>query len=247
MPEGYSHSIKIMYNLNMKYKYFLIFAILIAAMIFGACNKAGSNPFAGEETLDKDASYAFGMNIALGLTNSMRAEGIIPDLDEFLKGFTDILTDKETRLDMFEAMEVMENALNSLMEQMSADAMQEGIMFLAENARRPGVNITSSGLQYEIITQGNGPRPNSNSIVQVHFEGKLINGMVFDTSLYGPPIEFPLNQVISGWTEGLQLMNVGSQFIFFIPPELAYGPYSNGPIPPFSTLIFTVELLGILN
>lgn len=123
---------------------------------------------------------------------------------------------------------------------------EDGEKFLAENALREGVKVTESGLQYEVIKMGKGPKPTATDRVKVHYHGTLINGTVFDSSVErGEPIVFGLNQVIRGWTEGVQLMPVGSKFRFFIPQELGYGAQQAGSIPPYSTLIFEVELLGI--
>lgn len=121
-----------------------------------------------------------------------------------------------------------------------------GQAFLEENAQREGVTITESGLQYRVIEAGNGPRPSLNDTVVVHYEGRLIDGTKFDSSYdRGAPATFPLANVITGWTEGLQLMPVGSKYEFVIPPELGYGARGNGPIPPNAVLIFEVELLEI--
>ncbi len=134
-------------------------------------------------------------------------------------------------------------------EEMSVEEqnLNEGKAFLAENKKKAGVTTTSSGLQYEVLTQGNGPKPTASDSVKVHYEGTLINGTVFDSSYKrGQSISFPLNGVIRGWTEGVQLMNVGSKFRFYIPSDLAYGVRGAGrDIGPNSTLIFDVELLGI--
>jgi len=128
-----------------------------------------------------------------------------------------------------------------------AENKQAGIAFMTENATEEGVLTTESGLQYKILQEGTGEQhPSAKSRVKVHYEGKLLNGTVFDSSIArGEPISFGLNQVIKGWTEGLQLMVVGEKRRFFIPAELAYGDRAAGPIPPGSTLIFDVELLGI--
>lgn len=123
----------------------------------------------------------------------------------------------------------------------------KGTAFLAENGKKAGVTTTASGLQYRVITQGTGAKPLATDKVKVHYKGTLIDGSEFDSSYKrGEPIEFPLNGVIKGWTEGVQLMNVGSKFEFFIPSDLAYGDREvGGVIPAGSTLIFEVELLGI--
>lgn len=130
---------------------------------------------------------------------------------------------------------------------MSAKAKEEGEKFLAENAKREGVKVTSSGLQYEVMEATLGQKPKATDTVKVHYEGTLIDGTVFDSSYKrGESISFPLNGVIKGWTEGLQLMSVGSKYKFFIPYQLAYGERGAGAsIPPYAALIFTVELLGI--
>ena len=130
---------------------------------------------------------------------------------------------------------------------MSTKAKEEGEKFLAENAKREGVKTTASGLQYEVLEATLGQKPKATDSVKVHYEGTLIDGTVFDSShKRGEPISFPLNGVIKGWTEGLQLMSVGSKYKLFIPYQLAYGERgAGGSIPPYAALIFTVELLGI--
>jgi FKBP-type peptidyl-prolyl cis-trans isomerase len=127
--------------------------------------------------------------------------------------------------------------------------IDEGNKFLAENAKKPGVKKTSSGLQYEVLVQGNGPKPADTSVVKVHYSGFLLNGKKFDSSVdRGEPATFPLGNVIRGWTEGVQLMPVGSKFKFYIPYQLGYGEQGSGEtIPGGSTLIFEVELLEIVT
>lgn len=128
----------------------------------------------------------------------------------------------------------------------SMETQQEGLDFLMENGARDEVITTASGLQYMVIVKGDGPLPADTSEVEVHYEGTLIDGTVFDSSYdRGESISFPLNRVIPGWTEGVQLMPVGSTYMFYIPSELAYGDRDSGPIPPNSVLIFKIELLGI--
>ena len=129
----------------------------------------------------------------------------------------------------------------------SQEAKAEGEKFLAENAKREGVKTTASGLQYEVLEATIGQKPKATDTVRVHYEGTLIDGTVFDSSYKrGESISFPLNGVIKGWTEGLQLMPVGSKYKLFIPYQLAYGEHGAGAsIPPYAALIFTVELLGI--
>lgn len=129
----------------------------------------------------------------------------------------------------------------------AANNLKNGQTFLADNKQKPGITELPSGLQYEVLTEGSGPKPTASNKVTCHYHGTLIDGTIFDSSVQrGQPASFPLNQVIKGWTEGLQLMSVGSKWRFFIPPHLGYGDRQVGPvIGPNSTLIFDVELLGI--
>ena len=137
--------------------------------------------------------------------------------------------------------------LKALFEAKASGNLQEGLDFLAENAKKEGVISLESGLQYEIITAAEGPKPSAANTVTCHYHGTLIDGRVFDSSVRrGQPASFPLNRVIAGWTEGLQLMSVGSKWRFFIPPHIAYGDRQvSAEIGPNTTLIFEVELLGI--
>lgn len=124
--------------------------------------------------------------------------------------------------------------------------LNEGLAFLESNKNKPGVIVLPSGLQYEIITEGSGAKPTATQTVTCHYHGTLTNGTVFDSSVKrGAPASFPLNRVISGWAEALQLMPIGSKWRLFLPPQLAYGSMQVGSIPANSTLIFEVELLGI--
>ncbi len=143
-------------------------------------------------------------------------------------------------------MSIADRLFNMKNEKAAAN-LKEGQDFLATNKQKEGVVELPSGLQYEILKEGNGPKPTETDKVLCHYHGTLINGTIFDSSVQrGQPIAFPLNQVIKGWTEGVQLMGVGSKWRFFIPPHLGYGDRQVGPtIGPNSTLIFDVELLGI--
>lgn len=144
--------------------------------------------------------------------------------------------------------ETMESVQARKIEAQYKDNKEAGQQFLAENAQKEGVVTTESGLQYEVIKKGKGVLPKSTDKVKVHYHGTLIDGTVFDSSVdRGQPAEFGVTQVIKGWVEGLQLMPVGSKYKFYIPQELAYGSQSQGKIKPFSTLIFEVELIGIVK
>jgi len=217
----------------------------MCACAFSSCKDkigTGSSP---EETLSKDASYALGMNVG----SSLKVDSFYPNEEEFMRGMRDVLTDVEPRLTFEEAYQILNEAFTSIAEKRDIESRQSENEFLAENSKKAGINITDSGLQYEVITQGGGPKPTANDTVRVHYEGSLTDGTVFDSSYSrGEPIEFSLAGVIPGWTEGLQLMNTGSTYRFFIPSDLGYGPQGAGPqIPPYSTLVFEVELLGIVQ
>jgi FKBP-type peptidyl-prolyl cis-trans isomerase len=219
-------------------KYTLVLTFLLVALIVWGCKNDKSDSSVAEENFDKDASYALGMDFGSNIKASLEMNGIYPNIDELMKGFKDSLTGANTRFDSNSAIDMIETAFYDI-------AIQKEVTFLAENSRKPGVRITPSGLQYEIINQTEGPKPSIDDIVTVHYEGRLIDGTVFDSSYDGYPAEFPVGKVISGWTEGLQLMSIGSSFIFYVPSELGYGPSGYGPIPPYAALIFTVELLDI--
>jgi FKBP-type peptidyl-prolyl cis-trans isomerase len=228
----------------MKHIFFVIITVLILSAGFSGCKgKSKANPSDG--SFGKDPSYALGMNIG----SSLKADSLYPDWDEFLKGMKDILYGNESRFTMEEASQIFYEAYSSNNEKQEAAQKQEGIDFLEKNKKKSGVITTESGLQYEVLIQGNGPKPSAQDTVRVHYKGTLINGTEFDSSYSrGEPIEFPLNGVIKGWTEGLQLMSTGSTYRLFIPSDLAYGAQSPSQlIPPNSTLIFEVELLDIVH
>jgi FKBP-type peptidyl-prolyl cis-trans isomerase len=192
-----------------------------------------------------DASYAFG--VALG--SDFKRAGLSFDYDALLQGFKDSLEGRETRISLDDAIPLIQAAMRDAMARQGEENRQKGLAFLAENARKPDVVTTPSGLQYEVVSEGAGPKPLSSDTVSVHYEGTLLNGEVFDSSyVRNEPAEFALEDVIPGWTEGIQLMSVGGTYRFFIPPDLAYGEqgYANF-IPSNSTLVFRVELLGIVE
>jgi FKBP-type peptidyl-prolyl cis-trans isomerase len=225
----------------------LIFFTVFIAAVFSGC-KGGSGSLQGEVNFNRDASYALGLNIGAGLRDGMMADNINPDFNEFIKGMKDGILGKDTRFSLDEAREKIETTFNALTEEKNAEAIRKGNEFLAENSKKPEIKITQSGLQYEVLAEGNGVKPDADSIVKVHYEGRLLDGTLFDNSYERQePITFSLNDVISGWTEGLQLMNVGSKYKLYIPSELGYGSFGYGPVPPYATLIFTVELVGIVS
>src|SRR5450830_1503805 len=165
-------------------------------------------------------------------------------LDAILAGLTDAFAGKPSRVDQ----EQMAASFKVIREVMQAEAAAgEGLAFLAENAKRDGITTLASGLQFEVLTAGEGAKPTREDQVRTHYHGTLIDGTVFDSSYErGQPAEFPVGGVIAGWTEALQLMNAGSKWRLYVPSELAYGAQGVGSIPPHSVLVFDVELLDVL-
>ncbi|MCQ2346838.1 MAG: FKBP-type peptidyl-prolyl cis-trans isomerase [Paludibacteraceae bacterium] len=189
-------------------------------------------------------SYALGLSMGQNLMGSGVTSLQYQDL---ATGIQDVLEHKQPQISYQEAQTVLGKFFGELEAKIAGEAKAEGEKFLAENKKRPEVKTTASGLQYEIIEGTLGQKPKATDTVRVHYEGTLINGTVFDSSYKrGEPISFALNQVIKGWTEGLQLMSIGSKYKLYIPYQLAYGEQGAGAsIPPYAALIFTVELLGI--
>jgi FKBP-type peptidyl-prolyl cis-trans isomerase len=195
------------------------------------------------KNLHDSASYAVGVSVA----NFYRMQGITKLNAELVaKAIHDALGEKGTQLDDNTVNTVLNAYMNMIQKEKVNARLDSGKNFLDENKLRPEVKTTASGLQYEVITQGEGPKPGAMDMVTCNYRGTLINGFEFDNSFKrGQPATFALNRVIAGWTEGLQLMNTGSKFKFYIPYNLAYGLYDNGQIPGGSTLIFEVELLSV--
>lgn len=164
------------------------------------------------------------------------------------EAISDVFAGKTPRYSAEEANRIIQSYVQSMGEQKFAEFKEEGEHFLQENAKKPGIKTTGSGLQYEVIEEGTGERPSATDTVNVHYHGTLIDGTVFDSSISrGIPATFGVHQVIKGWTEALQLMPVGSKYRLYIPENLAYGahPHPGGAIKPYMALIFDVELLGI--
>lgn len=190
-------------------------------------------------------SYAIGLGIGQNLL-SMGAQSI--NVEDFAQAIKDVLDRKETAISHNEAREIVNKYFEELETKLNAENIEKGKSFLEENAKRPGVVTLPSGLQYEVITEGNGKKPSATDRVKCHYEGTLIDGTLFDCSIKrGEPAIFGVNQVIKGWVEALQLMTEGAKWKLFIPSELAYGAQQAGEmIPPHSTLIFEVELIEVL-
>jgi FKBP-type peptidyl-prolyl cis-trans isomerase len=242
----------------MKVIKFLVVLITIT-MVF-SCNSQGTTKKSLDNEIDT-VSYALGLDMAQKLKANF--EEVNEDL--FIQGFdngidsTNMLIEKDKIAGILRAyfqkkqLETRDKqqaeALKKAEEEFAVDK-EAGIKFLEDNKSKNGVQVTESGLQYLVMKEGSGEKPQATSKVKVHYHGTNIDGTVFDSSVdKGQPAEFFVNGVIKGWTEALQLMNVGSKYKLFVPQELAYGafPRQGGPIKPFATLIFEVELLEIVK
>lgn len=190
-------------------------------------------------------SYALGLGIGQQLKN-MGIEDF--SVEDFTKSICDVLTDAEPAISHREAQTLLNEYFDKQARQQAQGAISAGASFLKDNAQKPGVITTKSGLQYQVLTEGTGRSPKAKDKVRCHYEGWLIDGTVFDSSYKrGEPADFPLDGVIPGWTEGVQLMKEGAKYRFFIPYLLGYGERGAGSsIPPYSTLVFDVELIKVL-
>ncbi len=238
----------------------LVLAMLVAVTL------APFVGFAAEEKKDEAAPDPIALNtdaqklsytIGTQVGTSMKGDGLDIDMKTFIRGIEDARAGREFALSADEMKMVMQTFQQKMMEKMQAEraaagekAGAEGAKFLAENANKPGVKTTDSGLQYIVEKTGDGEVPKATDVVRTHYRGTLIDGTVFDSSYdRGEPAEFPVNGVIPGWTEALQMMHVGDKWKLFIPADLAYGERGagNGQIPPNATLIFDIELLNIVK
>jgi FKBP-type peptidyl-prolyl cis-trans isomerase FklB len=204
----------------------------------------------GLQTLEQKASYSFGVDFA----KRLKQQGIDLDIQALNRGITDQASGKklafeEAEMNQFKAeySQQLRAELQNQQAQLAAENLEAGNKFLAENAKKDGVVTTGSGLQYKVIKSGDGPSPKADDTVTTHYRGTLIDGREFDSSYSrGQPASFPVNGVIKGWTEALQLMKVGDKWELYIPADLAYGAAQRGElIQPNSTLVFELELLGI--
>lgn len=190
-------------------------------------------------------SYGLGMGIGQNLL-SMGVKDM--SVEDFVKGMSDVLAGNKTGMTHMEAQKVVNEHFRKLAEEAYAVNKEAGEKFLTENAKKEGVVVLPSGLQYEVLVEGNGKKPSATDRVQCHYEGTLIDGTVFDSSIKrGEPAVFGVNQVIMGWVEALQLMQEGAKWRLYIPYNMAYGENGAGEmIPPYSALVFDVELIKVL-
>lgn len=198
-------------------------------------------------------SYALGLGIGQQL-KQMGLKGTLV-INDFEASITDVLEGNDLKVSHQEGQKIVNAFFQELEQKQNAAkaaagkvAKEEGSKFLAENAKKDGIIVTKSGLQYEVLTEGTGKKPKATDTVRCHYEGRLLDGTVFDSSYKrNAPADFGLQQVIAGWTEGVQLMAEGAKYRFYIPYMLAYGEGGAGAsIPPFATLIFDVELIKVL-
>lgn len=202
--------------------------------------------------LDSD-QQKLGYMIGMDIGKSLREQGTDVDLDSLIAAIRDSFNDEALALTLDEAAVIRQRYIEKRQALQQAETaavgdenLAAGQKFLAENKSKEGVQVTDTGLQYKVLTMGTGSKPSATDTVKVHYRGTLLDGTEFDSSYArNEPISFALNRVIAGWTEGMQLMPVGSKFVFYIAPDLAYGEDGGGPIPANSTLVFEVDLLEI--
>lgn len=229
----------------------IVFSLFATLTLISGCaqtdskkGKKGKDVEVALATELDSVSYAIGVSVA----NSLKSQGVDGiNADAVRAAFEAVANEAELPFDAQQADMIVRNYMSGMMAKKAEEGKQRGLDFLAENAKKEGVIVTESGLQYKVLKEGEGPNPEATSKVKVHYHGMLIDGTVFDSSVdRGEPITFGLNQVIRGWTEGVQLMKPGAKYEFYIPSELAYGERGSGAkIGPHETLIFQVELLEI--
>ena len=226
----------------------ILFAILLISIHSANAQpvkKTVPKPVPVLKTFNDSLSYVLGEVAAFNLIQQGLGD-IKINATHFNRALNDILGKKKTLLDDVTANTLLTNYMTKIQEQKSKAVIEEGTKFLAQNKLKPGVITTASGLQYEIITEGTGIKPTAIDTFVAHYRGTLLNGTEFDASYNrGQPLTYPVNKVVPGWIEGLQLMAVGSKYKFYIPYNLGYGVNGNGQIPGGAMLIFELELLDV--
>lgn len=226
------------YSNAKKYAAFLS-GLVLSSLLYGQTLTDGES-----DTEKTDRSYAYGLIIG----SDLRSTGLLFDYDAISQGLQDAIEGRDSRLSLDEALALVQQSYMAVWEQQTEENRLSEIQFLEENGRRNGVITTESGLQYEVIRAGGQEKPGAEAVVLVNYEGKFTDGTIFDSSYErGEAYEIPLDQVIPGWAEGLRLMGTGDTFILYIPSKLAYGETGWGSIPPYTPVIFKVDLLEILD
>jgi FKBP-type peptidyl-prolyl cis-trans isomerase len=221
--------------------------LCLALVFFGTLSWCFAEAIAEERALSGEKqrlSLAFGMVIG----SDMKQTGMSFDYNAFARGLRMVMEDEEIPFTMDEAIEIVQAAFRASMAEQARTYQEQEDAYLAENGASSGVLVSETGLQYEVLTEGEGEQPGPSDVVRVNYQGALRDGTVFDSSYErGEPAEFPLTGVIPGWSEGIALMKVGGKTRLYIPSKLAYGPQGAANIiPPYATLIFEIELLSIV-
>ena len=254
-------------------KHALVLSIIAASLALTACNQnagqpkaasgaaapaaassasapASAAPVAGLETESKQLGYLLGYQFAMSAQlDTLKKSGVDVDTEALIKGINDQMAGTPSQLNEQQiqtAIAGVQKKMDEFAKKQASETAAAGEKYLADNKAKEGVKTTPSGLQYSVKTEGTGKQPNAKSTVTVHYEGRLLDGTVFDSSIKrGEPATFKLDGVIKGWTEGLQLMKEGGEYTLYIPAELAYGDKGNPSIPPNSLLVFDVKLIKV--